>query len=110
MPLGRNPAERYALRLRSACEKINWKSGTLDMVGQVERVKAEHGSALGPGYEFTIYASSSGKRGLSNPNGALAFIHVSDTGRVTIDVDESGGEEFPEDLLECVVHRAEILR
>lgn len=80
------------------------------MVGPIERVKAEHGSALGSGYEFAIHATSSGKRGMSNPNGAIAFVHVSDTGRVTIDLDESGGEEFPADLLECVVHRAEILR
>lgn len=110
MPLGRNPAERYALKLRSACETINWKSGNLDSVGQLERVKPEHGSKFGPGYEFAIYATSSGKRGLQNPNGAIAFVHVSDDGHVTIDLDEPDGEEFPADLLECVVHRVEILR
>lgn len=86
MPLGKNPVERYALKLRSACEKLGWKSSSLDSVGKIERVKAEHGGKLGPGY--------------------VAFVHASDDGYVTINT----VGDFPEHLLECVVHRAEILR
>ena len=109
MPLGKTPAERYALRLRSACEKLDKSEPSLDFVGKVERVTG-HGGKLGPGYEFSIYAASSSERGIRNADGGIAFVHVSDDGFVTIDLDEPEGQRFPEPLLECVVRRAEILR
>ena len=60
----------------------------------------------GPGYKFTIFAVS--KYGM-NTEGPFTSVHVSDDGSVTIEVVERD-EDFPEHLLECVMHRAEILR
>jgi len=79
----------------------------LDDVGELHRTGQRSGT---PGYEFAIYATLSGERGLRNPKGPIAFVHVSDDGHVTIDLEETDEGEFPEELLECVVHRAEILR
>lgn len=110
MPLGKTPVERYAMRLRSACTKLGRGDPSFDSVGELHRTGTRNGSKMPPGYEFAIYATASSReRGLRNVDGAIAFVHVSDDGYVTIDLDEPG-EEFPKELLECVVHRAEILR
>jgi len=37
MPLGKTPAERYALRLRGACAKLGKDEPSLARVGSVER-------------------------------------------------------------------------
>jgi len=105
MPLGRSPAERYALRLRSACKDILASDPSFEWIGDVERSRAV---GFRRGYAFWIEAKypagvEGGRdEGFSGPE---ALVLVSDDGDVTIDADD----DFPEPLLACVVHRAEIL-
>ncbi len=105
MPLGKSSAHRYALKLRSACERVTRGDRSLVGIGPLTA------SAADDGYEFSIFASMSRKLARGPTRGPLAaIIHVSDDGYVTIDLNEPEGEEFPKPLLECIVHRAEILR
>ena len=98
------------MRLRTACAMLAKGEPSFDTMGELHRTGNRSGSKMSPGYEFTIYATaSSNERGIRNVDGAMAFVHVSDDGYVTIDLEEFE-EEFPKELLECVVRRAEILR
>lgn len=95
MPLGRTPTERYAMRLRSACKLLTKEDPSLATVGSLNRTKENDG------YDFFIRAKG------ELWEYPLAIVRVNDDGYVFVEVID---DDFPEHLLECVVHRAEILR